>query len=63
MVDAVDDVGVRGEQRVGLDFAEGVRDGLLAEGAADLLERVELREGRGGLNEVDVGEAALTRLD
>lgn len=59
MVDAWDDVGVRGEERVGLDLTEGLGDGLLAEGAADLLEGVELRRRGGGLDEVDVGEAAL----
>lgn len=58
VVDRVDDVGVRREEAVGLDLLESLGDGLLAEGAADLLQGEEL----GGclvLDEVDVGEAAL----
>jgi hypothetical protein len=42
VVDGVDDVGVWREERVGFYFFEGERDGFLAEGAADLLEGVEL---------------------
>lgn len=58
MVDGVDDVRVRGEKGVGFDFFEGEGDGFLAEGAADLLQGVELRGGC-FLDEVDVGETAL----
>lgn len=59
MVERVDDVGVRGEEGVGLDFTEGEGDGLGAEGAADLFEGVGVGWVGGGLDEVDVGEAAL----
>ena len=47
-----------GEERVGFDFFEGLRDGFLAEGAADLFQCKELLVGV-VLDEVDVGEAAL----
>lgn len=58
VVDAVDDVRAVPEEVVGLDFLHGVRDGFGAERAADLFEGEELG-GRGVLDEVDVGEAAL----
>lgn len=58
MIDGVDDVRVWGEERVGFYFFEGEGDGFLAEGAADLLEGVELGGGR-FLDEVYVGETAL----
>lgn len=58
VVDAVDDVRRVGEQLVRLDLLHGLRDGLGAEGATDLLEGEQFR-GRGVLDEVDVGEAAL----
>lgn len=38
MVDGVDDVGMRVEQRVGFDFLQGLRYGLLTKWTADLLE-------------------------
>lgn len=41
VVDCVDDVRVRVEERVGFDFFEGEGDGFAAEGAADLFEGVE----------------------
>lgn len=53
-----DDGGDVGEEAVGVDLAHGLLDGLGAEGAADLLEGEET-VGRGVLDEVDVGEAAL----
>lgn len=59
MVNCMDDVWMRGEERIGFHFFEGEGDGFLAEGAADLLEGVELRGGC-FLDEVDVGKAALT---
>ena len=46
------------ESPVRFDLAHGLRHGLGAEGAADLLEGEELGGG-GVLDEVDVGEAAL----
>jgi hypothetical protein len=58
MVDRADDVGMRGEERVGFDFFHGLRDGFLAEGAADLFQGVEGFIGR-VLDEIDVGETAL----
>lgn len=58
MVDGVDDVRMRGEEGVGFCFFQSEGDGLLAEGTADLFQGVELG-GRGFLDEVDVGEAAL----
>lgn len=58
MVDGVDDVLVGGEERVGFDFLHCLRDGFLAEGAADLFQGVE-RLIRCILDEVDIGEAAL----
>lgn len=58
VVDGVDDVGVGCEERVGFYFFQGQRDGFLAEGAADLLQSVQIWRGR-RLDEVDVGEAAL----
>lgn len=48
---------MRAEQRVRFDLFERERNALLAEGAADFLESVEGRVA-GGLDEVDVGEAA-----
>lgn len=38
MVDGVDDVVLRSEQTICLDLFQGLRYGLLAEGASDLLE-------------------------
>lgn len=58
MVDAVDDVGVRRKEGVRLHFFEGERDGLGAEGTADLLEGVECIVA-GILDEVDIRESAL----
>lgn len=58
VVDRVDDIWVRREKRVGLHFFKGLRDGFLAEGAADLLQGEELLVGI-VLDEVDVGKAAL----
>ncbi len=49
----MDDVRMRGKERVGFNFFEGERDGFLAKGTADLLERVKLG-GRCFLDEVDV---------
>jgi hypothetical protein len=54
----VDDVWVGREERVGFYFFEGLRDGFLAEGAADFFEGVELLVCV-VLDEVDVREAAL----
>jgi hypothetical protein len=54
----VNDVWVRREERVGLDFLQREADALLAEGTSYLLEREELLI-RVVLDEVDVGEAAL----
>lgn len=62
VVDAVDDAGAVREDLVRLDLLHGLRDRLLAEGAADLFEREELRVGR-VLDEVDVREAALRRRE
>ena len=42
MVDGVDDVRVWSEEGVGFYFLEGEGDGLLAEGAADFFEGVEI---------------------
>lgn len=58
MVDGVDDVVLRGEQTICLDFFQGLRHRLLAKGASDLLESEQFG-GRFVLNEVDVGETAL----
>lgn len=58
VVDAVDDARGVGEELVGVDLLHGLGDGLGAEGAADLFQGEELR-GRGVLDKVDVGEAAL----
>lgn len=58
VVDHADDVGDVGEEAVGFHLAHGGREGLGAEGAADLLEGEGLGGG-GVLDEVDVGEAAL----
>ena len=58
MVDAVDDVRVGGEERIGFCFFQGKGDGFLTEGAADLLKGVELT-GRAFLHQVDVGETTL----
>ena len=41
VVDRVDDVRVRGEERIGFDFFEGECYGFAAEGAADLFQGVE----------------------
>ena len=60
MINSVDYVGMGGEEGVGFCFFERERDGFLAEGAADLLEGVELRGGC-FLDEVDIGEATLKR--
>ena len=38
MVDGVNDVGMRGEEAVSFDFLERLRDGLLPERTADLLQ-------------------------
>ena len=58
VVNRVDNV-VRGcEQAVSFDFLQGLRDGFLAEWAADFLEREQFR-GCLILDEVNVGEAAL----
>lgn len=58
VVDGVDDVGLGSEELVGFDFFQGLRDGFLAEWAADFFEG---EESGGGfvLDEVDIGEAAL----
>jgi len=58
MVDRADDVGMRGEECVRFYFFHGLRDGFLAEGAADLFQGVEGFV-CGVLDEVDVGETAL----
>ena len=58
MVYAVDYVWVWGEERVGFYFFEGLGDGFLAEGTANLFECVE-RGIAGVLDEVNIGEAAL----
>ena len=59
VINGVDDIGVRREEGVGLDFAESEGDGFLTKGAANLFEGVEVG-GLGGVgDEVDVGEAAL----
>lgn len=58
VVDAVDDIGVWGEQRIRLDFLHGQGDGFLSERAPDLLEGVQ-----GAivdiLDQIDVRESAL----
>lgn len=41
MVDGVDDVGVGGEEGIGLYFFEGEGDRFLAEGAAYLLQGIK----------------------
>lgn len=58
MINAVDYVWDGGEEGVGFYLLEGLGDGFGAEGAADLFEGVEFG-GRGVLDQVDVGEAAL----
>lgn len=58
MFEGLDDVLMGGEQRIGLDLFEGLRDGFLAKGTADLLQGVEVRLRR-RLDEIDVGEATL----
>ena len=59
MVDGVDDAGVGGEEGVSLDLSKGQGYGLLAKGAADLFQGVEVGGVRGFLDEVDIGEATL----
>lgn len=58
MIDAVDNVGVGGEEGVSFDFFQCESDGFLTEGAADLLQRVK-RMVRCVLNEIYIGETAL----
>ena len=57
----MDDVVCRCEQAVSFNFLQGLRDGFLAEWAADFLEREQFR-GCLVLDEVNVGEAALNTL-
>lgn len=54
----MDNVRMRGKERIGFYFFEGEGDRFLAEGAADLLEGVKLGC-RCFLDEVDIGKAAL----
>ena len=54
----MNDVVLRCEQAISFNFLEGLRNGFLAERAADLLEREQFR-GCFILDEVDVGETAL----
>lgn len=58
MVDAGDDVGMRREECVGLDFFKSEGDGFLAKGASNFFQGVEGR-GDGVLDEVDIGKAPL----
>lgn len=58
MIDRVDNVILRCEEVVRFDFLQGLRDGFLAEWAADFFEREQFRACL-VLNEVNIGEAAL----
>lgn len=58
VVNGVDDVSIWGEEAVCFYLFEGLGDGFLTEGAADLFEGEKLRRVL-VLDEVDVGEAAL----
>ena len=60
MVHRVDDVRVRREQTVSLDFFHRLRHALLAERALDFLQRVE-RGITGRLDQVDVTETAFAQ--
>jgi hypothetical protein len=61
VINRVDDVVCRCKQAVSFDFLQGLRDGFLAERAADFLEREQFR-GCLILDEVNVGETTLDRF-